>query len=56
MLKTMLILLRLSMTAQAPEKDPPPSPSEGVTYVDFSGPGPSEPESDLPEITKKGAL
>lgn len=39
---------------KAPKKDEAKAPAPDVTYLDLSGP--SEPESDLPAITKKGAL
>lgn len=53
MLSTMLLLLRLATMPALPEQKAP-APSENVTYLDLSGP--SEPESDLPAITKKGPL
>lgn len=54
MLSTMLLLLRLSLMPHTPEQAAPKAPSEDVTYLDLSGP--AEPESNLPEITKKGPL
>lgn len=54
MLSTMLLLLRLATMPALPEQKAP-APPENVTYLDLSGPS-SEPESDLPAITKKGPL
>lgn len=54
MVTTMLLLIRLSTMPHAPEQEARKAPSEDVTYLDLSGP--SEPESDLPAITKKGPL
>lgn len=54
MVKTLLLLLRLSTMPHAPEQEPAPAPSQDVTYLDLSGP--ADPESDLPAITKKGPL
>lgn len=53
MLSTMLLLIRLSMMPSLPGHKAP-APSQDVTYLDLSGP--TEPESNLPEITKKGPL
>jgi hypothetical protein len=39
---------------KAPKKGEKAAPAPDAIYLDLSGP--SEPESDLPAITKKGAL
>lgn len=54
MLSTMLLLLRLSTMPHASAQEAPKASTEDVTYLDLSGP--AGPESDLPEITKKGPL